>query len=180
MCSRFALFQLPESIVKEYQVKDFQENYNIAPFSESLIFEKGSSSITEWGIKLPKLNVINARIETYLEKPTFRNSKPCIVPMNGFYEWKAKVPYYFHSENLLFCCGLIVNGKFVILTGKANESVSKVHDRMPLFTKEPDKWLDNRKTDDIELKSYQVSQKVNSVSYSGKDAIKKAVTLGSF
>jgi putative SOS response-associated peptidase YedK len=47
----------------------------------------------------------NARIETILEKPSFRGSvksKRCLVLCRGFYEWqqreKGKIPYYIYLE----------------------------------------------------------------------------------
>ena len=58
----------------------------------------------------------NARSETVLEKPTFREavrSRRCAVPVQGYYEWKAgpgntKQPFYVHRADgaLTFFAGL--------------------------------------------------------------------------
>ena len=86
--------------------------------------------------------LINARAETVLSKPSFRDSMRhcrCVIPAAGFYEWnKAK------SRSLLECPSqkfstwpgsgsqLRKKKQFTILTTSPNDSVSPVHDRMPL------------------------------------------------
>jgi putative SOS response-associated peptidase YedK len=180
MCSRYALYSMPEWIKKEYEIKGFEEDYNIAPFTERLILKENEGMKSKWGIKAAGMSVINARIESYNEKKIFSNSIGCIIPMNGFFEWKSKVPYYFYSEKMLFACGLLLKDGFVILTKEADGMVGNIHDRMPVFSEHPDDWIRGRKHYDIKLKCHQVTRKMNNVGYRGRDSIKKAVTLGSF
>lgn len=99
--------------------------------------------------------LINARSESALDKRTFKESvlhRRCIVPAKGFYEWnKSKEKFKFErtDSDVLFMAGCfdIYEGQkqFVIFTTKANSSVSKVHERMPLIVEkdEIDKWLFN-------------------------------------
>ncbi|MBQ8409642.1 MAG: SOS response-associated peptidase [Clostridia bacterium] len=86
--------------------------------------------------------IINARAETVMEKPFFRDcflNRRCIIPTNGYYEWsKSKEKYRFNLPDSPLSClaGLYRNdpdgARFVILTTSANESVTPVHHRMPL------------------------------------------------
>ena len=86
--------------------------------------------------------LINARAETVLSKPSFRNSVRncrCVIPSAGFYEWnkeKEQVSFTMPQSKILYMAGIwqpTDKGKqFTILTTTPNDSVSLVHDRMPL------------------------------------------------
>lgn len=127
-----------------------------------------------WGLvpswaKDPKMGgrMINARAETVAEKNAYRKpfvARRCIVPADGFYEWKApgegrrKQPYYIRArsgEPLAFA-GLWDRWydknddaapplrTATIVTTSANEFMSTIHDRMPVMLPESawDEWLD--------------------------------------
>ena len=86
--------------------------------------------------------IINARAETVLEKPMFRNvflRSRCVIPSTGFYEWdKSKNKFLFNrkSTDILYMAGFtdIVNGeiRFVILTTGAAGVIAEIHERMPV------------------------------------------------
>lgn len=107
--------------------------------------------------------IINARAETVLDKPMFRKaieSRRCLVPTNGFFEWrhengkstKEKYLLKLSDEPMLYLAGIYntyinkdgnpYNG-FVVLTTEANESVKPIHNRMPIILtqEEKDVWL---------------------------------------
>ena len=106
--------------------------------------------------------LINARAETALERPTFRESvqdRRCIIPARGFYEWnKSKEKFTFERKEtpVLFMAGCYNRyegqERFVILTTDANSSVAPVHNRMPLIP-EPEElgdWvLDDQATESL-------------------------------
>ena len=110
-----------------------------------------------WGLPGFQKNslVINARAETAGQKSAFRNSlaaSRCLLPASGFYEWNPRKDKFFFSneEGLLFLAGFFdPSGRFVILTGAANDSMLPVHPRMPLFF-QPEEiagyLLDSKKT----------------------------------
>ena len=98
--------------------------------------------------------MINARVESLQAKAMFRDAlgrHRCLVPADGFFEWlrdpnagsKARPqPMYMHpaSRRLFAFAGLWAwhpgeAGEvlsFTIITGKPNELVRPIHDRMPL------------------------------------------------
>ena len=104
-----------------------------------------------WGVPLPqgpslpqsRRLIFNARCESVLEKPLFRDSvrhRRIVVPAAGFYEWncrKEKNTFRRKDDSVLFMAGLCrryQDGEhFVILTTCANASMQPVHDRMPLI-----------------------------------------------
>ena len=87
--------------------------------------------------------VINARAESALEKPMFSDSverRRLVIPAAGFYEWdkdKNKVSFYKKDKSPIYIAGFYQlsdnKDSFVILTTAANESMIRVHDRMPLM-----------------------------------------------
>lgn len=116
-----------------------------------------------WGI--PKADgkglIINARAESVREKSGFKDAITAhrvLIPASGFYEWdKSKNQVNFTDETgLLFLAGFFQfagkesERRTVILTTAANDSMIKVHDRMPLMIRGDaiEDWLrDNDKTD---------------------------------
>ena len=97
--------------------------------------------------------LINARVETAMERHTFRESvlhRRCVIPAKGFWEWnrsKEKFSFERTDSQVLFMAGCYdcIDGqnRFVILTTEANSSVKPVHDRMPLILdrKELESWV---------------------------------------
>ncbi len=99
--------------------------------------------------------LINARAETVLSKPSFRNSVRncrCVIPAAGFYEWnkeKEQVSFTMPQSKILYMAGIWQptdqGNQFTILTTAPNDSVSPVHDRMPLvlLPEEIQPWIQN-------------------------------------
>lgn len=166
MCGRFAQFS-PVSLIKEdfdigaVKCDSVQSSYNIAPSQDVLAVAYYGERILSrffWGIisrigketSEPPL-LINARIETIAEKPSFRDSykfRRCLIPADGFYEWEKtgskKQPWFFksHSELPFAFAGIWEKRKkidepyrpaFAIITREAAGPVSGIHNRMPVI-----------------------------------------------
>jgi len=182
MCGRFALSAKTKQIEKlvpglksEVEVTP---RYNIAPSQNILsVLNTKSTSIQyiKWGLipfwsKDQKIGskLINARIETLQEKPSFRyslKSKRCIIFADGFYEWdknssNKKLPYFISlkSQEPFAFAGLwdswknsddIVIQSGTIITTKANELMNGIHSRMPVILQNDMilEWLSNEKFD---------------------------------
>ncbi len=104
-----------------------------------------------WGFPMPQESsppqnrrlVFNARCESVLDRPMFRDSvrhRRIVIPAAWFYEWncrKEKSTFRRKEDSALFLAGLCKqypDGEhFVILTTRANASMQPVHDRMPLI-----------------------------------------------
>jgi putative SOS response-associated peptidase YedK len=106
--------------------------------------------------------MINARAETLKERPAFRDllsSRRCLVPADGFYEWrkevKTKQPMLIHvkKRELFGFAGLWDRWKkpdgtllesFTIATCAPNELMRGIHDLMPVIIQHKDEsaWLD--------------------------------------
>ena len=117
--------------------------------------------------------IINARAETAREKPMFRRSlerRRCVVPSSGFYEWqqmegkkkKDKYRFNYPGQDVLYMAGIwntctTADGSeypaFAILTTAANESVSAIHDRMPVLLNKDEQtlWLTDNSFVDFAL-----------------------------
>ena len=111
----------------------------------------------KWGYSGRTL-LLNARMETAAEKPTFRDDwarHRCIVPASWYFEWehlpgkdgrkRTGDKYMIQPKDtaVTWLCGLyrIENGMpvFVVLTREPGEEIRFIHDRMPLIM--PDKLV---------------------------------------
>ena len=166
-----------QSIIEELAIQEWEDpdnylpSYNIAPTQTSpILIDDGIRRVKpmRWGL-IPSWSkdmsfsarMINARAETLLEKPSFRNllpNKRCIVITDGYYEWhksgSGKQPYYIHHPNgtLLPMAGLWdkwlnKEGKpvlsYTVITTTPQSVLAFIHDRMPviLALENLDKWL---------------------------------------
>jgi putative SOS response-associated peptidase YedK len=118
-------------------------------------------------------NTLNAKCETLKEKSAFKsvlNSKRCIIPSTGFFEWhtkgKIKIPYLIQlkNEQPFAMAGIFdewINPisrnpvfSFSIITCQANTIMSEIHNtkkRMPVILSDSNinKWLNNETFDDV-------------------------------
>jgi len=148
------------------------ERFNIAPTQEApaVVDDRAGRRIEElrWGLAPAwareggqRFNMINARAETLLEKPAYRDlvqrsTGRCLVLADGWYEWQkpedpkqARRPLRFSLRSgEPFCfAGLWTSGTFTIVTCEANELARPIHDRMPVAIADPvawQAWLDPR------------------------------------
>ena len=107
--------------------------------------------------------VINARSETAAEKQLFRESaqlRRCLIPASCYFEWErrtdGKVKYAIRpkGKELLYLGGLYTKPepgalpRFTILTRKAADGISFIHDRMPVIVpkEKKDYWLSQQMT----------------------------------
>lgn len=218
MCGRFLLVDIekvPERFnVKIYESSHLRKRYNISPGQPvQIIFQESPNRMEEakWGLiphwaKDPSIGnkMINARAESLFEKPSFRDSlikRRCLIPANGFYEWKKegsdKIPYLIHLKDFsLFAFAGIYDlwedergnliRTFTIITTSANSFMKDIHDRMPVILKreEEEIWI-NKKEKNIRklldllkpypaelMSAYTVSKKINNPKYDSEDLIK--------
>lgn len=205
MCGRYN-FVADESFYSRFEVTnrelELPINFNVAPGMTMPVITKNSPKqvqMMKWGLvpswaKDPKIGyrMINAKAETVAEKPAFRSAfakRRCLVPANGFYEWKKdgkkKIPFYFHAlkNTYIALAGLYEEWEqpdgmqlltYTILTTEANPKVSPVHPRMPVIL-DPDEeevWLNRDASKEEltalldpytqEMSAYEVSERVNS------------------
>lgn len=142
MCGRYAIFAPPQKLKDLFGTENLLElppRYNAAPGQELPVIVHNRAGLASWGFG----DMINARSETVSEKPLFRESwhrrRRCLIPANGFYEWKDKQPFFIthSSQGILALAGLWLkesgNVKFVILTKAADGAIKNLHERMPVI-----------------------------------------------
>lgn len=168
MCGRFTLTKTGLAEVAEvmgpqvvlHDPELYKSRFNVAPSDPHWIFRREKEgTVLEpsiWGL-LPRWSkrpegFINARSESLLEKPAFRDAfknRRCVIPADGFYEWKGepppKQPYWFHKPNrdIFLFAGLYEPAQdppgpapsttFTILTRSAEGAVREYHQRMPII-----------------------------------------------
>src|ERR1700716_404132 len=120
MCGRFVITSPRAAIRQAFgyaEQPNFPPRYNIAPTQPIpvVIVENGARhfKLMRWGlvpgwVKDPRefSLLINARSETVLDKPAFKNAirrRRCLIPADGYYEWSQsqarKRPYFIHPRD---------------------------------------------------------------------------------
>ena len=207
MCGRFVVAKTSTEIMKIFEVDEIVGeqpgiSYNVAPTHQiSIIVERGDSRADDgspvgelhremhsarWGL-VPRWSkdgpgnsspLINGRIETILEKPSFKESvlrRRCVIPASGYYEWHVaedgtKQPFYISAgpDGMLALAGLYEwwrdpskaendPARWLLsattLTKDTAPELAHIHDRNPLLlTPETlDAWIDPSHLGDQEL-----------------------------
>ncbi|GAA3130927.1 SOS response-associated peptidase [Streptosporangium carneum] len=139
MCGRYASTRPKQELLEEFEVEldgaaddDLGADYNVAPTKPvyavlSRVPRTNPDSravrqlrVVRWGLvpawaKEPSIGskMINARVETVAEKPSFRKAfaeRRCLLPADGYYEWAVlkdggtakkpkKQPYFIQPED---------------------------------------------------------------------------------
>lgn len=176
MCGRFVITSPPEALRQIFgylEQPNFPPRHNIAPTQPMpvVLIENGARHfrLMRWGlipswVKDPRkfTLLINARSETVLEKPAFKNAirrRRCLIPADGYYEWQVvggrKRPYFIYRRDRqpLGLAGVAEtwmgpNGEeldtVAIVTAAAGAELSTLHTRVPVAIDEVDfaRWLD--------------------------------------
>ena len=170
MCGRFTLYTPLDEIVERFFLAEpsweYTPSYNVAPTQMVFAVLPGEKSqlrtaaLLRWGLPPPwqkpgSRPLINARLETLAEKPSFRNlvnAHRCLIIADGFYEWQvengAKHPVYITLDGgkPFAFAGLWQQGDVpscTIITQPAARVLQDVHHRMPvILTPETEQlWL---------------------------------------
>ena len=181
MCGRFVITSPPEALRQIFgyiEQPNFPPRHNIAPTQPIpvVILQNGGRHfrLMRWGlvpawVKDPRKFslLINARSETVLEKPAFKNAikrRRCLVPADGYYEWQdkdgRKRPFFIHRRDgqpvgfaALAETWMGPDGEefdsVAIVTAAASADLAGLHHRVPV-TIAPDefeRWLDCQAND---------------------------------
>lgn len=182
MCGRYS-FAIEDALILErfgvrVRTAIYITRYNCAPSQNLAVIANDAPetlNFFRWGLipswaREPSIGhkLINARGETLVEKPSFKNAfrnRRCLVPATGFYEWQRNsrdvacnvstpTPWHIRLRNgeAFSFAGLwdkwvSSNGEvihsFTIITTSPNKLVEQIHDRMPVILHREDeqRWL---------------------------------------
>ncbi|HTZ80802.1 MAG TPA: SOS response-associated peptidase [Stellaceae bacterium] len=174
MCGRYVLRTPVEELRRVFDCierPNLMPRYNIAPTQDVPVIRQRRKppgertlQMLRWGLvpgfaEDPKMGarLINARAETVAEKASFRTAflkRRCLVPADGFYEWRAdgtrKQPYLIQRRDrgVFAFAGLWDRwtpqekregegpdfiDSFTIITTEANSLLRPLHERMPVI-----------------------------------------------
>jgi len=218
MCTRFVLKTHSAVLQKILGVEKMEEaapRYNIAPSQtipvvlRPLENEKREVHPMRWGFTQTWAQggrlLANARSEDIQTKPLFQESFEkwrCLIPMDGFYEWrhegKETRPHFIRlqSKEPFAVAGVWAPQRAggqtlesaVVLTTQANYDIRFIHDRMPVILRPQDfaAWLDTDYEMDFSkiqklmkpfreglLESLEVGDWVNSATNEGEKCIER-------
>ncbi len=168
MCGRFTLAVELSTIIRIFQAQyndvsfAYSRRYNIAPSQNILVITQTEGirqiSTMSWGLIPPwskdasiANKLINARAETIDQKPSFKLSflhSKCLIPADGFYEWKKKagkkipVRITLPNQEVFAFAGIWAKwqspqGQNIyscsIITSESNDQMRNIHNRMPVI-----------------------------------------------
>jgi putative SOS response-associated peptidase YedK len=169
--------------VPESQLVDYAPRFNIAPtqpyFVLKTTYESREAIPATWGLvnswaqdASQASKCINARAETVHKLPSYREAfkrRRCVVPADGFYEWRGpktmREPLWIHpaDEGLILFAGLFESWQvqpgewqttFCLITTAANRVLEPIQNRMPVILDEAGAadWMNWREPDPLSLK----------------------------
>lgn len=186
MCGRFVIAKTSDFIAELFEIDELEtdldfRSYNVPPTTQiPMIVEReidGMPSrqlhaarwglIPSWAKEVSSTPLINARIESVLDKPSFQEaalSKRCAIPADGYFEWQStiadsKVPFFIHpGDGMLAFAGIYswwrnpakaANDptRWVLtcslLTKESAPELSQIHNRNPVMLSEENlsAWL---------------------------------------
>jgi putative SOS response-associated peptidase YedK len=182
MCGLYSFKSSAEearSLFKYLESPVFPPRRYVAPLSPIAIVRNANGGrhfdLVRWGfipswVKEPRPGkpLINARSETLLEKPSFKNAirrRRCLIPADGYYEWVGgvpgkKIPHYIHrpDQGLFAFAGIWehwmgADGSEIetaaIITSEPNTVIAKIYERMPVVIQPENyaQWLDVQNVD---------------------------------
>lgn len=181
MCGRSSLTKTEKELEERFRATFYSDelerynplpNFNVAPTHMHPVITQEEPKVIHlyrWGLipywaKDIKIGykLINARIESIEEKPSFRaafQKRRCIVPFDGYYEWQktaeGKIPYRIQLKDteIFTIAGLYEHWKdpkgetihsFTLITQEADPLIRHLHDRQPmvLLPEQEKLWLD--------------------------------------
>lgn len=178
MCGRYLLARPVAEVAAHFEASgptpNHRPSWNIAPTQEGLVLRRHPQTgarqldMLRWGL-VPRwardasgaARLMNARADGIAEKPSFREAfarRRCLVPMDGFYEWrsegKQKQPFAvaLRSGEPMAVAGLWGGWQqpdgqwlrsYAVITTAANARQALVHERMPAILPRRDwpQWL---------------------------------------
>lgn len=167
MCGRYVLEATKKELWERYSLGRgndafYERNGEIFPTNAAPIILPGNEwGYEKWGFTESFSNrpLINARAETILEKPTFRQpfmSSRCLIPATSFFEWEKKGKEKIKRKitvggiPIFSMAGILktytdgeggIFARFSIITTEANQQMTTIHDRMPVILNPEDEQL---------------------------------------
>lgn len=225
MCGRYAMTYSSNELPQQFAYYDidikapekhYDKSYNVAPSNIAPVYRSKDEALKymKWGLvphwtkdvaNFKTLRTFNAREESIEGSRMWSqccNHKRCVVPISGYYEWKAsgrnKTPFYIRRKDrkLMFLAGMYdyVDKDdlytYTIITGNAPKELKWLHDRMPVVlepgTEAWNIWLGDRnkwsqkELDEVlatifneeTMKYYQVSNDVGKVTINEEYLVK--------
>jgi putative SOS response-associated peptidase YedK len=166
VCGRFTQQRPTSELAEIFEAEDLADDpggrYNVAPTDGAAVVVQrdGRRAVVRYGWGLVPgwaadargaARAFNARAETVATSPLFRDPfrrRRCLVPVDGFYEWRrtgsTRQPMWIHDQGggVLVLAGLWTGRRepetgewrrtFTIVTTGPNSFMREIHDRMPV------------------------------------------------